>query len=177
MGRQKALLPWEGTTLLTYQLQQLSSVDGVREIIVVTGHEPAAVERIATTCSIAKAVHNPEYQTGKVSSIVAGLWAVSSDATDVLLIAVDQPRPADVVRTLVQAHAERGSKITVPVHEGRRGHPILFERAMLPELLAIDEASLGIRAVMRRHAHATLEVEFDDPIVLADFNRPSDLPS
>jgi molybdenum cofactor cytidylyltransferase len=177
MGQQKALLPWEGSTLLAYQLAQLSSVDGVREVVVVTGHESAPVVRIADQCPIAKTVHNSDYKSGKVSSIVAGLSAIAHGATDVLLLAVDQPRPADITRALVREHVDGRSMITVPVHAGRRGHPVVFRRALLPELIAIDEASEGIRAVLQRHRDATLEVAFDDPIVLVDLNRPSDVPA
>ena len=46
MGTQKALLAWEGTTLIEYELAQLASIDAISEVIVVTGHEPARIEEI-----------------------------------------------------------------------------------------------------------------------------------
>ena len=46
MGRQKALLPWHGTTLIEYQVAQLATIDEVEQIIVVTGHEPGAISEI-----------------------------------------------------------------------------------------------------------------------------------
>ena len=92
MGRQKALLPWEGTTLLEYQLAQLAAVDEIREIIVVTGHEPDRITEIASAAERTRVAHNAAYRTGKVSSIKAGLAAVSPDADAILLLAVDQPR-------------------------------------------------------------------------------------
>ena len=132
MGRQKALLPWHGTTLLEYQLAQLSAVEAIGEIIVVTGPEPERITEIASAHPGAVAAHNAAYRTGKVGSITAALAAVSPQATAILLLAVDQPRPAAILRTVVDAHLGWSSLITVPVRDGRRGHPAIFARSLLP---------------------------------------------
>jgi len=174
MGRQKALLPWRGTTLIAYQLAQLAAGDAIAEIIVVTGHEAAGITALAAHAPRTRVVHNPGYRTGKVSSIKAGLAAISPRAGAVLLLAVDQPRPADVLATLVQRHVASHAAITVPVHEGHRGHPVIFDRALVPELLEIAEETQGIRAVLQRHAGEILEVAMTDPAVLLDLNTPSD---
>jgi molybdenum cofactor cytidylyltransferase len=176
MGRQKALLEWHGTTLLAYQLEQLAAVEQIGEIIVVTGHEPDAIREIVRDHRRARAVHNPTYQTGKVSSIKAGLGAVSAGADAVLLLAVDQPRPAAIIRTVVERYMERDASITVPVRAHRRGHPVVFAAALLPELLDIREETQGIRAVMERHANDVDEVTIDDDAIHLDLNRPSDVP-
>lgn len=177
MGRQKALIPWAGTTLLDYQLEQLSLVDDVRTIVVVTGHEPDGPVHIAHAFEKAIVAHNPDFGTGKVSSIVTGLRAVPAETEAVLLLAVDQPRPTIVHRSLLNAHAARRAIITLPVQSGRRGHPVIFDASLLGELLAIDESSQGIRAVVDRHPEAVLEVGFDDPVVHLDLNAPADLPT
>lgn len=175
MGRQKALLPWRGKTLLGYQLAQLAAVDEVREIIVVTGHEPEVITAIAAATPRARAVHNAAYHTGKVGSIKAGLAAISPEADAVMLLAVDQPRPEALLRAVVEAHFAAGSKITVPAHEGRRGHPVIFDRSLLPELLAIAEETQGVRSVMQAHLRDTREVAVSDPAVHRDLNSPADL--
>ena len=174
MGRQKALLPWHGATLLEYQLSQLASVDGIDEIIVVTGHQPERVREIAARCG-AVVAHNREYRTGKVSSILAGLRAVRPEADGVLLLAVDQPRSAATIAAVMVAHAADGAPITVPVFEGHRGHPVVIASALMPELLAIREKTQGIRAVIARHDADVLEVVVDDAEVLVDLNVPADL--
>lgn len=175
MGRQKALLPWDGATLISYQLGQLFSVDDIREIIVVTGHEPDRIAEIATAYPRARVAHNPRYRTGKVSSIKTGVSAVLPDAGGILLLSVDQPRPAAILRAVVQAAAQPGALITVPSRGGRRGHPIVFDASLRDELLAIDEGTQGVRAVVQRHDDDVLEVEIDDPAIHRDLNRPEDL--
>jgi molybdenum cofactor cytidylyltransferase len=175
MGRQKALLPWRGTTLLAYQLAQLAAVDEVREIIVVTGHEPEQITEIAAAAPRARAVHNAAYRTGKVSSIKIGLAAISPEAGAIMLLAVDQPREANLLRAIVEAHFAAGGLITVPAQGGHRGHPVIFDRGLLPELLAITEETQGIRAVMRAHLRDTREAAVSDRAVHLDLNSPADL--
>jgi molybdenum cofactor cytidylyltransferase len=176
MGRTKALLPWQSTTLVEHQLNQLSSVHEITAIIVVTGHAADEIVPLVRRFPGALAVYNADHRSGKVSSIRAGLAAVPPGVDAVLLLAVDQPRPADVLRRLVHHQPESGAAIIVPVHRGRRGHPVLFAASMLPELHAISEETHGIREVLRRHADAVSELPIDDPIVLLDLNRPSDIP-
>ena len=175
MGRQKALLAWEGSTLLEYQLAQLAAVDEIREIIVVTGHDPERITAIASAAARTRVAHNAAYRTGKVSSITAGLATVSSGADAILLLGVDQPRSADIVRAVVSAYSGSRAPITVPAHIGRAGHPALFDAALLPELTAITEETQGIRAVRQRYAAETLAVELGDPAVNLDLNTPADL--
>jgi molybdenum cofactor cytidylyltransferase len=174
MGRQKALLPWDGTTLIEYQLAQLGAVEDVREIIVVMGHEPQRILK-ATLAAGARTVHNANYRSGKVSSIQAGVAAVATEADAILLIAVDQPRHASVVRRIIEAHVMRGALITVPTYEGRRGHPVIFRAALRGELDAIHEDTLGVRAVIERHTDDVVTVEITDPAVRLDLNSPDDL--
>ncbi len=175
MRTQKALLQWEGLPLIEYHLKQLSDVEAIQQITVVTGHQPDEITKITQRFPRAQIAHNPEYRTGKVSSILTGLHGLSPEADAILLIAVDQPRPADTLRALVTAHTKSRAPITVPTHDHHRGHPIIFARALLPELLAITEDTMGIRAVMDRHRPDTRELPIDDAIVLLDLNTPSDM--
>ena len=171
---QKALLRWGAKTLLEYQLNQLSAVEGIDEIVVVTGYRAERLAPIVDRSTKARAVHNAEWERGKAGSVRTGVAAVDAAANCIMLIAVDQPRPAMHLRELFAAHERAGASITLPVHEGRRGHPLLFSRALLPELLAIDDATMGVRAVVERHSAEINEVPFDDPIVTFDLNTPED---
>jgi len=175
MGQPKALLDWHGRPLVAYQARELAAVDAVADIIVVTGHGPDAVRDAVRDIPKVRTAHNARYRTGKVSSILTGLDAVSPDATGVLLLAVDQPRPAAVHARLIAERERTRAPIALPTHAGRRGHPVLFAASLLPELRRIDEATLGIRAVLGRHAAEVLAVPFDDPDVLADLNTPEDI--
>jgi CTP:molybdopterin cytidylyltransferase MocA len=171
---QKALLRWGAKTLLEYQLIQLGAVQRVDEIVVVTGYRADRLAPIIERSKKARAVHNAGWEQGKAGSVRTGVAAVDAAADCIMLIAVDQPRPAMHLRELCAAHERSRAQITLPVHEGRRGHPLLLRRSLLPELMAIDDATMGVRAVVERHSGEINEVPFDDPIVTFDLNTPDD---
>ena len=169
MGRPKPLLPWDGRTLVEFQVAQLQE-GGVEHIIVVTGHEAGAVAAVLDG-SGAHVVFNAAYREGRAGSVRAGALAAPADHA-IVVLNVDQPRPAAITRELLAAHAAGGASITVPVFAGRRGHPVVFAAALLPELQEVDEATQGLRAVRDAHAADLHEHPVTDPRVLLDVNTP-----
>ena len=116
---------------------------------------------------------NPDYWQGKTTSIKVGLNALDpGQPSAILILNVDQPRSAETIRHLLQQHHDGGRSITIPQYQGKGGHPIVVDSALLEELKSIDEESLGVKAVVRRHQEATLLVEMDTPEVLWDLNTP-----
>lgn len=173
MGRQKALLPWQGTTLLSHQVSNLLEA-GVSKVVTVLGYRAETLRSSLHGIPGVITVLNLRYRTGKVSSIRAGLRQVSPEATAVLVISVDQPRSALLIRRTIQAHNEQGLLITYPVYGGRGGHPIIFSATLLPEMARIRESRYGLREVVERHRKQVLRFEVGDPDVLLDLNRPDD---
>ena len=176
MAEPKPLLEWRGVPLLRYQIDQLCETS-VREIVVVLGHR--ASELLPLTQGLAEAsrvrtVVNPDYRQGKTTSIKAGLRSLRGGATAVLQLAVDQPRPAQVLQRLLDEHARGGHLISVPSHEGKHGHPPLFDGSLLPELMEISEEHQGVREVIERHLDELREVPMESPIVLTNLNTAED---
>jgi molybdenum cofactor cytidylyltransferase len=172
MGTQKALLPWGGGTLLDFQLDQLSSIPAISEIIVVTGFNAEAFAPAIARAPLARIAHNAAFDDGKASSVRTGATAVGADARAVLLLAVDQPRPSPLLGLLVDAHVSGAHAISAPMFEDHRGHPLMFDAALLPELRAVDEATFGVRAVIERHASDVHDIVVHDPIARIDVNTP-----
>jgi molybdenum cofactor cytidylyltransferase len=75
------------------------------------------------------------------------------------------------VGAVIAGFEASGAPIVVPVHGGRRGHPVLFAARLVPELLAapLDQ---GARAVVHAHAAEVLEVPSPAPGILADIDTP-----
>jgi molybdenum cofactor cytidylyltransferase len=73
------------------------------------------------------------------------------------------------------AARRRASRATIvaPVYAGRRGNPVLFDRSVFPELLAI-EGDQGARAVLAADRARVRLVAFDDARPLADIDTPED---
>lgn len=172
MGSAKPLLPWQGQPLIAYQIVQLRDA-GVGEVVVVTGHAAAQVRPIAEAAG-GRVVENPEYRSGRASSIRAGAFALPDDTPAVVTLSVDQPRPAALIRQVIDAHLASGAMITTPEQGGRRGHPVIFDGSLLPELRAVQERTEGLRAVVRRYAERRYIAPVDDPIIHLEFNTPEE---
>ncbi|HUD72328.1 MAG TPA: nucleotidyltransferase family protein [Dongiaceae bacterium] len=195
MGTPKALLTWRGRPLLEHQIEVLGA-GRVEECIVVLGRD---ADRLAPLVSArpcapgrARVVRNPRPDLGRSSSVRTGLEALTSPAEAFLFVSVDQPLDAAVVEALIAAAASSWRGVAVgaapagsvgpgappvillPTFEGRRGHPILMHGALLPELLAVGEASKGLRGVIRARPERVLEVPCDSPGILIDLNTPED---
>lgn len=171
MGFPKALLPIQGHTFLEHILAALT-VPRVTARYVVLG---ADHDRIlaAVDPTPATVVLNPDWELGQLSSLCAGLRAILPDAFDAALMAlVDHPLiESATVTALLDAFEATGRPIVLPVHDGRRGHPVLFGARLFPELLAAP-MNEGARAVVRAHADEVLEVPSAAPGILADIDTP-----
>ena len=149
MGRPKPLLRWRGTTLVEHQVSILLE-GGASDVIVVLGHMAEDVIPYVER-SDARYVVNRRYNEGRTSSIKAGLEAVSHQADDIILMGVDQPRTAQIIRRVVDSHLCAKALLTSPRLAGRGGHPLMFSRRLLPELKLISEHNQGLREVFERH--------------------------
>lgn len=184
MGSAKALLPWRGGTLVEYHVAELTGA-GVQDIVVVLGHD-ADVLRPRVPAP-ARVVVNGAYREGRASSLRAGAAALPDDAGPIVVLGVDQPRPRELVRRLLDKQKENGPAVTVPVSDGRRGHPTVLSAALLPELRQATEEAQGLRGVIAAHegdiheVHFMMSVhesvpglDFTALIVLTDMNTPED---
>jgi molybdenum cofactor cytidylyltransferase len=171
MGRLKQLLPWAGTTLIAWQVEQMR-LAGAGEIVVVLGHaakeiRPAVPEGVII-------VLNEAYKDGRATSLKRGAEAVSDETEAVLILNVDQPRPAWVSRLVLGRWRETRAPIVSPRFGGRSGHPVLVGGALLSELRSVTEATLGLRAVTQRHAAKAIDVLIEEATVSVDLNTPGD---
>jgi molybdenum cofactor cytidylyltransferase len=172
MGRLKQLLPWDGRTLVEWQVEQLLGA-GIDDVVVVVGHEAELVGEAAGRTAARIAV-NEAYREGRASSVRAGAEALDVGSEAVIILSVDQPRPGWVSRQLLQAWQAQRLLIVMPGYGGRRGHPIVVHGALIPELQSVTEAELGLRAMTQRHAEHTLTVPIDSSCVVFDLNTPGD---
>lgn len=170
MGSPKPLLSWHGITLVEFQIDCLFK-SGVSEVLVVLGHKASEVIPFIVGTK-ASYVVNPMYAAGKTTSIKAGLEAISSKATAVVLLAVDQPRTPAIVEKVVSTHVKNDAVITSPRYRGHGGHPLIFSSCLFPELENISEKNEGLREVFQNHLAEITEVCIDEPVIRLDLNTP-----
>jgi len=168
MGEPKALLDWGGEPLIAYQVNQLHEA-GVDEVIVVLGHRADEIQRQmrALRCRV---MFNALFHAGRAGSLRIGAKAVTRDADTIVIVNVDQPRPASLIRALLDAH---NGTATIPTFEGRRGHPVVVAGSLREELMRAADETGGLRGVLEAHATEITEVPCDDLVEL-DLNTPDD---
>lgn len=171
MGRPKALLPWRGTTLVEYQMSSLIH-GGCDSVIVVTGKYDAEMAPLLTERENITRVFNPKWQNGKATSVQAGIRELPDAVDTIVLLAVDQPRPAWVVERLLKVHTEFGAAVTSPGYKGHGGHPLVFDAALRTELASVTEENEGVRAILARPNLNHHRVKFESAIVRLDINTP-----
>ena len=173
MGTPKALLDWFGQPLVLSQAEALFE-GGANRVIVVTGaHHDEISDTIADTPNITVAA-NPDWSRGKTTSIKSGLRELSPSCQTLIVLAVDQPRPAWAINQALKSHLHSKSPVTSPRYFGHGGHPLLFDAALFPELAKISEEHEGLRDVMKRYDRDINRVHFDNPVVRFDLNTPKD---
>lgn len=178
MGQLKALLPWQGTTLLSHQLDALHTA-GIGRLMVVLGHRAAELQEVLQLEKAGRPsvewVVNPDYRQGKTTSIKAGLRALSAyNPQTILILNVDQPRSAETLDYLLRQHRAAAALITQPVYRGKSGHPVIVDAALMDDLRGITEETQGLRVVMERHNGFIQQVEVDTQEALWDLNTPEE---
>ncbi|MDQ3695166.1 MAG: molybdenum cofactor cytidylyltransferase [Chloroflexota bacterium] len=152
LGRPKQLLPLAGRPLLAHVVAH-AAASGLDETILVLGHEAAAIAAALGNHG-QRTVINPDYAAGQSTSVRAGLAAVSPQTNAVVFLLGDQPAvTVDIIDAMLDTYRVHRSGIVVPAYGGRRGNPVLFDRAVFPELRQVtgDE---GARAIVRAHAES-----------------------
>ncbi|KAA1295475.1 MAG: nucleotidyltransferase family protein [SAR202 cluster bacterium] len=172
MGQMKALLPWNGISLIRHQINSLRK-GGCSEIVVVLGHRSNDVcgELSGQNVTLTK---NVDYKTGRVSSIKCGVQSASQEADCYVLLGVDQPRTHDVIAKLVESHIETGALITSPRFENKGGHPVIFSSQLRKEILSLDEVDGGLRKIFNEYRNVVNEVQFSDSRIHLDLNTYED---
>ena len=174
MGQLKALLPWQGSTLLEHQVNALLE-GGADRVVVVVGHRAEELQAKLHGKDGVSYTVNPDYLQGKTTSLKAGVLAAGDfQPAAILILNVDQPRSPETIRALLQHHQNGDYLITIPTCNGKGGHPIAISAELLSEIESIDEESQGLRAVTQRHKATTNRVEMAAVEVLWDLNTPED---
>ena len=147
----------------------------VDEVIVVLGWE---AERIRDELQDlpCRFVVNIDYEKGQSSSVKAGLKEVGATTQAVLVlpgdVALIDPRS---INRVLEAYNHERKPIVVAAHNGRLGHPILLGRELFGEIEQIDEASFGLKSVVKKHEQAMRLVETDSENAIRDMDTPEDL--
>jgi CTP:molybdopterin cytidylyltransferase MocA len=183
-GRSKALLEiGERETFLTRIIESFHGA-GVNDVVVVVGHEADAVRASVIDRGIPlqpdsdraiRLVFNPDYETGQLSSLLAGLNAIDGPGVRAMLMTlVDVPAAsAATIRRVMDRYLETNAPVVRPVRGDEHGHPVLIDRRLFDELRRADPAT-GAKPIVRAYASELGNVAVVDEGAFFDVDTPAD---
>jgi molybdenum cofactor cytidylyltransferase len=174
MGRDKALLPWQGGTFLSTAIRALQPMTDL--VIVVAGANARELTPVIDA-NAAFLIVNAHPERGQFSSLRIGLQEVLNRGRDAAVITlVDRPAATiPTVRRLQEAFLAAGDPVwaVVPEHGGKHGHPIVIGREMITAFLNAPDSSTA-RDVEHSLKNHIQYLPVDDPLVTANINTPDD---
>jgi molybdenum cofactor cytidylyltransferase len=118
-------------------------------------------------------VVNKNAGEGMGTSLAAGVRA-AADAHGWVVALADMPfLHPETIRVIAKAIAD-GAAIAAPTYRGERGHPVGFAKRYFDELVSLH-GDHGARELLKQHSTLASLHEVDDPGVLRDIDRLSDL--
>jgi len=188
-GKAKPLLQLGGVPLIRRNLIALSGA-GVDEVAVVLGHCADEIE-VAVRDFPVTIVRNNDYAHGQMSSVRAGLAALSGKVDAIVIAPADQPmiNMQDITELIgafkkCRAQAMSGASeiasavapasIIVPYVNGERGNPIVLDASVREEILA-GGMDFGCRQWIAQHPEQVARFETGNQHFLVDVDTPEDL--
>ncbi|WP_181905327.1 NTP transferase domain-containing protein [Aestuariispira insulae] len=165
----KLLTVFRDRPLILHIMETLASC-GMAQPSVVTGHQYRDVEALLADHDV-KLIHNPDFADGMSSSLRRGISHMPLDCDGVLVCLGDMPMvSSDTLEKLaVEFDPDEKREICVPVHDGRRGNPVLIGRRFFSELLEI-RGDKGARELIRAYPDQVHEVPVQDGGILVDLD-------
>ncbi|MGI9480599.1 MAG: NTP transferase domain-containing protein [Hyphomicrobiaceae bacterium] len=149
-----------------------SDVVGVR---IVTGNKPAEVQHALDGLDVTY-THNPDFADGLSTSLAAGTASLDGDIDGVIVLLGDMPLvSAALINKLIAAFdPAAGRAICVPVHNGKRGNPILWAARFFGDMANV-QGDTGARHLIGENAEWLAEVDADDIAIFRDIDTPEAL--
>jgi molybdenum cofactor cytidylyltransferase len=168
MGTQKLLLPFSGMTIIEKVVENIVN-SGIEHILVVLGANRDEMEEVLEFWPV-QTIWNENFREGMHTSVIAGVNALPEGAKAVAFFLGDQPLISpEAVRKVVEAWQNSGKGIVLPIYDGKRGHPALYDRSLRNEILDLDP-SVGLRSVAQKFQDKIVEVETGCPGILKDID-------
>ncbi len=171
MGSNKLLLDLAGESVLRSAARR-ALAGGLAPLLVVLGHaaERAHQELAGLPCEV---VLNPNYEQGITSSLQAGVAALPAHAAAAMVLLADMPFvSAPMIAEMVARFRAASAPLVISDFAGVSAPPMVYDRVLFDELLAMTGDSCGKR-VVQRHRHEA-EVLAWPAAALSDLDVPAD---
>lgn len=165
------LMPIGGTTVIRRIIIMLKQAE-IDPIVIITGRDGDPIEKHVSKMR-AICLRNPDYETTQMfDSVRMGLNYVEDLCEQVLILPVKYPLfLEDTVKQLLKTK----KKAACPVYNGRRGHPVLLSKALIPTLLSYQGTG-GLGGALRQESinSSIEEIPVADQGIILSIEREED---
>jgi molybdenum cofactor cytidylyltransferase len=153
MGRPKQLAELDGRPLLAHVLAAVDAAPVDRVVVALGGAADAVLEQV--DLGRAEPLVVDGWAAGMGHVLASTLARAGDDWEAVVVLLGDQPLvPGGAVARVVEAWRSGAGPVVTATYGGRPGHPRLFDRGLLPELLRLT-GDTGARDLVLAAAAAT----------------------
>ena len=172
MGQPKAFLRIGDLTFAERVATSIRAA-AIDDVMIAVSHVDHKILELCELHSMSAVINAATQTSVPLGSIQAAILEIINRPVDGLLVwPVDYPHVrSGTAAAVVSAFLRSEKAMVLPVHKGRRGHPVVFGRAVFDELLSADP-EIGPRAVVRAGRERVLEVDVDDAAILEDIDTP-----
>jgi len=170
--RNKLLEPVEGRPMVAH-VAGVALESGADPVIVVMGFDAQRIEEALGDLKLTL-VHNPDFAAGLSTSLRAGVKALPATVAGALICLGDMPKIDPAVLLALMAAFTGVTAICVPMHQGRRGNPVLWGKRYFTEIIGLS-GDRGAKSLIARHAEHVVEVEVGTASIFEDIDAAADL--
>jgi len=172
-GQHKLLLPVGDEPVIRRTVRILLEAQ-FQEVVVVTGFQGKAVMSALMDFSTIKFQPNLRYEEGQMTSVAAGVGALTQ-ATDVVMVCLGDMvlLTAADYRELMDAYAASGRSIVIPYYRGQHGNPMVFASSYAPVVIS-GERPLGCRKLAAANPEEVFAYEAQHDRFVMDMDTPED---
>jgi molybdenum cofactor cytidylyltransferase len=173
MGRPKQLAELDGRPLLAHVLAAVDDAPVDRVVVALGGAADAVLDRVELGRAEPLVVEG--WAAGMGHVLASALARAGGDWEAVVVLLGDQPLvPGRAVARVVEAWRAGAGPMVTATYDGRPGHPKLFDRRLLPDLLRLT-GDTGARDLLAAHPDRVHRVEVGDLGSDADIDVEADL--
>jgi CTP:molybdopterin cytidylyltransferase MocA len=173
MGRPKQLAELDGRPLLGHVLAAVDAAPVDRVVVALGGAADAVLEQV--DLGRAEPLVVAGWAAG-MGHVLASTLAQAGDGWEAVVVLLgDQPLvPGGAVARVVEAWRAGAGPVVSAAYGGRPGHPRLFDRSLLPDLLRLT-GDTGARDLLATHPDRVHRVEVGDLGSDTDIDVEADL--
>jgi molybdenum cofactor cytidylyltransferase len=171
--RNKLLIDFDGRPMLRVVAETILDVERFRELVVVTGYDPPAIEQALGGLPVRYA-HNDAWEKGMGGSIAAGIAALSEACTGAAIVPGDMPfLTAELLDRLATAFEKSGgSAVVFPATDsGEQRNPVVWPRRFFGPLGRLQGREGG-KSLLADAAASWIAVPVADDGELDDIDEP-----